>query len=397
MVRPCGRREDHRLAVRYGGILAVLMLLPLVLSGCADYSEVDDLLVVTGMAIDAGDRAPVKVTLDIVNPEQGTSQESRGPSDQRDTVVSAEAEDVERALDHIQQRLPHRLYLSHNAVVVLQQNVLRPHLTEILDFLERNRAMRRSQLWVMTTIPAGDIWRTSGPDQQARALQLRELVEQAADQCAVFRSDQLHLAKAWLTPSGTGLMTWVDPLDANTVQVRGLAGVTMDGRVHRFDLANDRGLLWWTGNTHTVLQEIPDGAIRWVQTGTRVDWVGTSQRPAFRVVWRGTGEVERWMGGRPLDEKAYRRAERLAQETVERDLRDAWREVVTSGMDVIGLQETVFRQAPQDYRKLAARPNWWKSATLTFDIRPSLIRSQLTSAAPPDVQNRLSKAWSGRG
>jgi hypothetical protein len=48
------------------------------LAGCADYSEVENVMVVTGIAIDSAEQGQLSVTLDIVNPEQRPSQEEQG-------------------------------------------------------------------------------------------------------------------------------------------------------------------------------------------------------------------------------------------------------------------------------------------------------------------------------
>ncbi|MCL6454648.1 MAG: Ger(x)C family spore germination C-terminal domain-containing protein [Alicyclobacillus sp.] len=392
--------------------MGILALWPI--SGCADYAEVDDLLVVSGMSIDFDHNSSYVVTCDIVNPEQGTSQESRGTGNRvEDIIVSGQGPTMESAIDQIQRQLPHRLYFAHNVLVVFRDTALRDRFPEMMDYLERNLSMRRSQWWAVTTASATNIWKGSSEAQQAKAVRIREILERSAAHASVFRSDQLEVAKSLAMASETGHVAWIEPSFAAACVVKGIAGVSLGGRVARFNTEEDPSMLWWARSTHDILQDLRiddahtttssasptarrgvgsatsevrrTAAIRWSQTECLIKWAGTADHPVFRVDWYGVGTIERWVPGTPLNAQALRLVETSAQRELPRQMLRGWRESVRKDMDVLGLENVAYQSNPRAYRVLHRQPDWWHRAEIQIHVHPRILRTGLSATSPTDV------------
>ncbi|MCL6445830.1 MAG: Ger(x)C family spore germination protein [Alicyclobacillus sp.] len=382
-----------------------MMIAVLTLNGCADYTEVDNLYVVVGMALDMVAEHQLRVTADIVNPGVGAGEgdsAGAGPR-QQDLVVSAQGPNLDLAINELQKSLSHRLYLSHNKVVVLSQDLVHHHLAEIMDELERNRELRRNELLVVTKGSAATLWSVQMTLNQPVALELRDVIQQWASRSKVLGSEQLSLVKHWLTPSGTAAMVWVEPEQGGAPSVRGLAIVKSDGLTLWLDAEQWNGLLWLLGDTHRLIQVVPcpsepagvrEGvSIRWLRTSTHVQWVGTMSAPAFRVMWTGVGDIDQLCPDAHLDDSAYRALEREAAAGIAADMRKTLGLLRDTKVDAIGLQTAVYRVNPRVYRALSRYPDWWRSASVNFDIRPQIIHSNLASQSPLDSETQRPRVF----
>ncbi len=397
--------------------LSSLLLTVSLTAGCADYTEVDDLYVMTGLGVDVADDGRLRVTADIINPDASQSQQTVGTgggSQTPDLVVQTEADSLEMAIDNVQRRLPHRVYLSHNAVVVLGEGIVQRQLQPLMDELERNRSIRRSELLIMTKDRAADVLSARVVASVSSALRLQDVAEQAADWSPVLRSDQLHVMRSWLSPSGTSAMIWIDMGSQGDPIVRGLALVTREGRTLWMDAKEWRGMLWWLSSTRGLLDSVacpkPHGAgsagggrageaaghqgedgltrldrtvsIHWLGTRTRVRWAGTAQKPWFWVEWRGEGGVERGCASMRLDADEYSRLEAAAASLVRTEMQAALQRARRAGVDAMGLQNALYQADAKAYQTLSAHPDWWQTAPVRYDIRARLVRSYMVTHSP---------------
>ncbi|MBX6353851.1 MAG: hypothetical protein IRZ10_11015 [Thermoflavifilum sp.] len=399
-------------------LAAACLASAMLVSSCADYTEVDDLYVVTGMAIDTGPRG-LRVTVDIVNPDASQSQQTGstggGGTSRPDIVVQGDGPTLEWVLHDLQRELPHRLYLSHNAVVILSRDVLSQELPMIMDALERNRQLRRSQMLITTTGRAETLLSTRPQLNKPASLLIRDVVDQSAGYARAISSDELRVIKRWLTPSGVATLAWVETGDDGSARVQGVALVRRDGASKLLGGEDCNGVLWWLGDTHNLRQVVPcpggkgasaaqggaatgrTATIRWMWSQTRVRWVGTPDRPVFRVRWTGHGELERWCADEKLDDTAFAALQQLTALQIEAQMRQAWQAMCDADMDGAGLQSIVYRSDPRAYQRLSHQPGWWKQARFEFDVRPQLTRSQLASQSPLSPLTEQSSTAAGTG
>lgn len=114
---------------------AALLLLLTLLSGCWSRVELNDLGIILGMAIDIGERHPIRVTVYVPRPVSGGARESGG-SEVTAWVMTQEADTLADALELIQGAAPRRLRQYHLRVVLIGEEFARKiGVGDLLDSL----------------------------------------------------------------------------------------------------------------------------------------------------------------------------------------------------------------------------------------------------------------------
>lgn len=115
----------------------LLLILPILLlfCGCTDYSELNNLAIVTGIAIDMEENE-YKVSTLISNSQKANESSKEG--DAGTVVYSGKGKSISEALKKIDTQLPKKLYFNHLAVVVVSEKVAKKGLDNITDYFFRS-------------------------------------------------------------------------------------------------------------------------------------------------------------------------------------------------------------------------------------------------------------------
>lgn len=121
--------------------LLILLILPLFLSGCYNYRELNDLGITTAFSIDYdSENDNFKVIAQIINP---VKQQDAGAGDEPTFVnYQSEAKSLQEAFRLIILESPKQLYGSQLQLFIISENALDGHLHEILDFFIRDPEFR---------------------------------------------------------------------------------------------------------------------------------------------------------------------------------------------------------------------------------------------------------------
>src|SRR5690606_34555637 len=130
-----------------GGIVAMkraaclLLVSAVLLTGCWDRTEVNDLAIVQCSAYDKdGDHYRVSVSFPLVSQMTGTrggGGGTGGKEGQNNYVESADAEAIRTALANLQRKLSRRLYFAHRRVLLIGEEMARHGVSAILDNIAR--------------------------------------------------------------------------------------------------------------------------------------------------------------------------------------------------------------------------------------------------------------------
>lgn len=118
-------------------VLFTLILLNLfLLPGCWSYREIDDLSIVSGVAIDKGINGKYAVTPEIVHIEGGKETKLMG------RTITMEGKSMFDAVRNGISVAGKRLYWSHTKVVIVSQEIAREGMTKIVDWFTRDAETR---------------------------------------------------------------------------------------------------------------------------------------------------------------------------------------------------------------------------------------------------------------
>jgi spore germination protein KC len=126
--------------------LILICICVILLTGCWNYRELNDLAVVVGMGIDKVEEGnEYRVSFQVVNPgsvSMGTKGGGGGDSTPV-TVYSDTGHTIYEAMRKTSQKIPRQLFFAHIQVLILGESLVKEDgIKELFDFYERSRELR---------------------------------------------------------------------------------------------------------------------------------------------------------------------------------------------------------------------------------------------------------------
>lgn len=141
-------------------IIAILSIC-LLMTGCFNYNELNQLAIITAMAVDKEDDNYV-VSILIANSKNNQSTSKEGES--QTVVYSAKGKTISEALKNIDLENPRQNYVGHLSALIVSEEVARDGLLNVLDLLFRNsESTKRFYMAVAKDQKAKDILKIVSP------------------------------------------------------------------------------------------------------------------------------------------------------------------------------------------------------------------------------------------
>lgn len=292
--------------------LSVLLLLclALLLGGCWSRVEVNDLAIVVAMALDKGDENPVRVTLYIARAGNGGGGEGgQGRPGVKATpvwVVSRESENLSDAMREISQASPRRITLHHLRVALIDEELAREGIDDVLDFLVRNPEARlTTRIMTVKGARAAEVLQTDPLLEGLMSEQLAEILPakggplQRVKEVVVAHISKTH--SPWMEE--IRLVTrevMREGTPAREVVYAGAALFRRGKLVAQLDQKEARALNWLLGHPmHAVISapcpEEPEQtfSVEVVQSATKIKPTLRGNRVAFRIEVEGQTDMTR--------------------------------------------------------------------------------------------------------
>ncbi|PWW07133.1 spore germination protein KC [Paenibacillus cellulosilyticus] len=164
-------------------LIRASLLVPLIvmLTGCWDRNELNDLALVTALALDVGEDNQIDTTIQFLLPRSqsgvgGTGGGGGGSGTSRDTAVRhAQGSNIADALSKLQRRLPRKLFWGQCKIFIFGQGVAKKGVQESVDFLTRHPQPRERSYVFVSDGRAADTLELFPPLERSSAEVLREL------------------------------------------------------------------------------------------------------------------------------------------------------------------------------------------------------------------------------
>jgi spore germination protein KC len=141
-------------------------------TACWNYREVEDLAIVAGAAVDKGEKARYKLTVEVVKIAAGNDAvtESKLISSEGDTIF-----DCARNAISVSGK---RLYWSHNKILIISKAVAEKGVIEMIDWFNRDSETRANvQLAISAENTAEDIFKGKEVIQTIKAFEMEEMLK----------------------------------------------------------------------------------------------------------------------------------------------------------------------------------------------------------------------------
>ena len=355
------------------------------------------------MAIDLGEDAKYKVTVEALNATELNSRTAGGNAPS--TVEGIEGDSLSEVTHQFNQYLAQGLVFSHMKLLVISEEAARLGMIDFIDYLERNRELRDDFKILIAKGRAEDVLKITYPFKKAASLKISPQIDNLlgdwggdpgvrindfiSDLTLPGKSPVLAAVKVKGDPAKGGSMenmTKVVP-DAK-VEIDSLAIFKQDKLKGYMELKATRNYLWVTNQLKQTsvavnCEEDQYGAVRITRSNSNVDVNWKYGKPNIKVKINSEGYLEGTQCYKTIGSvETYKKYEELTNKTIEKEIKNTIQKVQTEyAVDIFGFGEIFGRQHNKQFEK--AKENWNEhfteanvSVNCDITIRRSGIRTE---------------------
>lgn len=159
-------------------VFSVFVLLNVFIGGCRDMNNVDELAIVLTVGLDrVRGTEPILLTVQIVDTSaKGPGGEGSGGQDTPFITLTSQGKSLLDAERNLAKTSARKLFFSHNKIVVLGKNFTASDISEAMDYIQRNREFRRTNLIVVAEQTAKEVLETKLDLEKLPALGLHDML-----------------------------------------------------------------------------------------------------------------------------------------------------------------------------------------------------------------------------
>ena len=116
--------------------IITLIIIILITTGCFDYKELNNLGIVTGIAIDY-DNNKYTVTIEILNDKKEAKE-----TNLEAYTLSSSGKNITDAITNVNEKLDKEAFYPHTKVVIINEEIAKNHIKDLTDFFLRNSSIR---------------------------------------------------------------------------------------------------------------------------------------------------------------------------------------------------------------------------------------------------------------
>ncbi|MED4532077.1 Ger(x)C family spore germination protein [Metabacillus fastidiosus] len=150
-----------------GGIVLSLFFL----TACWDHKELNDIGIVSGIAVEKGERDKYRFTVEVINASELSKQGAQGNT----PVISysLEGNSIAELTKKVTKGLMRSPEYSHTRVVVIDEEIAKEGLLEFLDFFERTGEIRNDfNIFISRGVKASDVITVVDPVQKIPGIKM---------------------------------------------------------------------------------------------------------------------------------------------------------------------------------------------------------------------------------
>lgn len=367
--------------------IVVLLLSMLLVTGCWDRREVNDMAIVIAMAIDKepGDLYRLSVQVPLVSSLGSTSGGGGGTSgDKTYYVDSAVGKTLREANDIIQSRMSRELYYSHHRVIVIGEQLAREGMSDALDIIARFPENRLTVYLVMTRGKGIELLNVQPQFERFSGEAMRELLKMEA--LPVSLKD---VAQMLTTPGVDAFLPVIAPVPSHPkgqsreVQIMGLALFHDDKLIHVAQSDSIKGVRWFQRYFTPFSAVLSLGGdnrmtVEFLRGKADITPVLKDGRVHFDIKVYASGIVMENMTGINLEHvNNIKKIEEMLKKEVKTSVEKTLQIMQKYRTDTIGLGIVLARYFPREWRE-TYRERWYEELPkITYTIRSKVVIEEI--------------------
>jgi spore germination protein KC len=384
--------------------MMLLGMCAVLLSGCWDRVEVNDLALVVATVVEKKENGNVELAVQLINPQAagGGGDLTGGGGGVKPTyVVAEEGATVADAIRQLQEKLPRRIFWSHNSCVIFGERLLREGIGGQLDFFDRYHATRTRNDVFAAKSPASALLQTIPPVGRNSGEVIQNLAKTEVG-VEVTIKDVLQMLES---DAHAGVLPWIEESpsvpgeeekETPSLSINGAAVMKKDKIVGRIDDKIIRGVMWVRNQIKTAIVTVKPKetkgyvTIETLHSDTKLvpSITGDKWKITVRIKTEGSviqnttdWEMENPAVTKKLEKDVGRDIQRVIMEGLAQ---------VQKGMkaDIFGFAEAFHRQYPDRWNEVKDR--WdevFPKVEVKVDPRVSILRPGMNNESPiPEVK-----------
>lgn len=370
-------------------------------TGCWDRKELNEISLISGIAIDKGENKKYKLSAETVNITELSPKTKGGETPS--VVYTQEGETISELVHKMNTGLSRKLILSHMSVVVISEEVAKSSLMEFLDFMDRYREVRNDfNLVVAKGVRAEEILTVLYPFQKISTLKLKVQLNTLQDEWggdpdvrlkdfiqALVSKGRSPVAVA-LTVSGTKhIRNSTDmmkhPIPPSLVTVPGMAVFDKEKLVGYLPPEGVRVYLWTQNKLQHTSLSIPCSRDKYINvlvynSATNVKARGKNDVPHIQLNIKVETILDGTQCGADLSKhSSYQDYEKKAADFIRAEVLGTIKKVQKDfGTDIFGFGDRMHLQDPAYFHKVSDR--WqeaFQKASIEVNVDARIRRSGL--------------------
>ena len=117
--------------------ILIVVLFLLVVSGCYNYRELNELSIVSAIGIDKDKNDNIKVTIQVINSKKESSDSSQSNTNATFITYESSAKTIQEALRKVVLSSPKRFFATQMQILVISEKCAKDDITKYIDFFTR--------------------------------------------------------------------------------------------------------------------------------------------------------------------------------------------------------------------------------------------------------------------
>jgi spore germination protein KC len=372
----------------------------LLLSGCWDRTEINDLAMITAAGIDRKSDKTIELSVQVFIPraagggQQGMSGGGGGggSSGGQTFVRSAEGVTIADAMSRLQEKLPRLIFWGHNEVFIFGRKIAEEGIHGSLDFMARHPQVREGAYVFVSAKSAKEMLELLPALERSSSEVLRELAKSKIALEVTIKD----LTQRMTGDSGAVALPWVEKLppergkpEKQTIPyISGTAVFKKDKLVGHINDRVTRGVLWLRNEIKLAIVTVPSkeakGAVSMKILRAQTQLIPKIENGTWKITLKGKTEDDIVQNDTNLvlmNPKFVEKLEKDLEANVEIRAQQALDQVQKKmKVDIFGFANAFHRKYPKEWNK--AKDHWdeiFPEVEVTFEIEAKVRRPGMSS------------------
>lgn len=382
-------------------LLRLLLCLPLpalLLSGCWDDRELNELGITSGSAYDWEDNQ-WKATYQVINPSSGSS--GMGGSGGGSTssppflTFTVKGKTIMEAIERTNLTSTREMFFSHSRITVIGRSLAEHGINQLIDTFLRKQDARETVYVFLSEGDAGDILDQLMQMTKNQGAGIQLMIEQESKLLSYFPGVRLYeLAMALSSESRSAVLPEIlltGPKTMDEIKETGVTDLPSRLALGRLGVIKGDTFAGWLSQKQAfglsfLTDTVKSATIAFASRPSKSDTLDASfvlqnSATTVRPVWakdhyvihievKGAGVLTELGSVMDLnDRKAIREMEESLEQRVLELMKDSWAEVKKLGADVTGFAVRIHRSDPKRWKQIEQEKSWDR-VFRELEIRP---------------------------